>query len=95
MKYFMIEGTLTNPNLMTDAIMKEHMAYSQQAMEQGLIFMSSLKSDMSGGLSLMQADSIEQIENYLANEPFKVHGIQNYKITEFDFHYFNPSVVNN
>lgn len=91
MKYFMVEGTLKNPNKIDDNIMKEHMAYTQKAMDEGLILMSGLKSDMSGGLFVMRAESIETVKEYISNEPFKTYNIQDYKIVEFDPHYFNQS----
>ncbi|GAA0070030.1 hypothetical protein UT300003_15530 [Clostridium sardiniense] len=94
MKYFMVEGIIKNPDLINDDIMKEHMAYSQKAMDNGLILMSALKSNMSGGLFVMIADSIEKIDDYLSIEPLKVHGIQDYKIIEFTPHYFNQSLAN-
>ncbi|MGG7076607.1 YciI family protein [Clostridium sardiniense] len=94
MKYFMVEGIIKNPDLINDDIMKEHMAYSQKAMDNGLILMSALKSNMSGGLFVMIADSIEKIADYLSIEPLKVHGIQDYKIIEFTPHYFNQSLAN-
>lgn len=93
MRYFMIEGIIKNPDLINDDIMKKHMAYSKKAMDKGLIIMSSLKADMSGGLFVMIADSIEKIEEYLSNEPLKVHEIQDYKVTEFKPHYFNQSLA--
>lgn len=93
MRYFMIEGTIKNPDLINDDIMKKHMVYSQKAMNKGLILMSSLKEDMSGGLFVMVAESIKEIDEYLSNEPLKVHGIQDYKITEFKPHYFNQSLA--
>ena len=61
MKYFMIEGTLTDADKINDDIMKEHMAYTQKAMDSGLILMSGLKSDMSGGLFIMKAEDINDI----------------------------------
>ncbi|MBM7834907.1 YciI family protein [Clostridium sardiniense] len=94
MKYFMVEGIIKNPDLINDDIMKEHMAYSQKAIDNGLILMSALKSNMSGGLFVMIADSIEKIDDYLSIEPLKVHGIQDYKIIEFTPHYFNQSLAN-
>lgn len=87
MKYFIIEGTIINAALMNDNILKEHMAYSQKAMDKGLILTSGLKADMSGGVFIMKVDSKEEMENYLNNEPLKVQGIQEYKITEFKPHY--------
>ncbi|MDY3369498.1 YciI family protein [Zhenhengia yiwuensis] len=91
MKYFIIEGTIKNADLMNDDIMKEHMAYTQKAMDKGFILMSGLKSDMSGGLFIMKSESIEEVEVYLSNEPFKVYGIQDYKVIEVSPHYFNES----
>lgn len=95
MKYFMVEGLIKNPTLINDTIMQEHIAYSQKAMKENLILLSSLKSDMSGGLFIMLADSIEKIDSYLCNEPLKINGIQDYKIVEFTPHYFNHSLSTN
>lgn len=91
MKYFIVEGIIKNADLINDDIMKQHMAYSQKAMDEGLILMSGLKEDMSGGLFVMKAEDAKKVEDYLSFEPLKVHGIQEYKIIEFSPHYFNQS----
>lgn len=91
MKYFIVEGTITDADKMNEDIMKEHMSYTQKAMDEGLILMSGLKADMSGGLFIIKSESIEDVETYLSNEPFKTHGIQEYRTVEFNSHYFNPS----
>lgn len=91
MAHFIIEGKIVNADLINDNIMKEHMAYSQKAMDAGLILMAGLKSDMSGGLFMMKAEDIKRVEEYLENEPLRVNGIQEYKITEFSMHYVNKS----
>ncbi len=54
------------------------MAYTQKAMDAGLILMSGLKEDMSGGIFVMKSESIEKLEDYLANELFKLAGVQDY-----------------
>ncbi|WP_042273380.1 YciI family protein [[Clostridium] dakarense] len=91
MKYFIVEGIIKNPDKMDEDIMKEHMAYSQKAMDKGLILMSGLKQDMSGGLFVMKAESIETVKDYLSDEPLKRYGIQDYELIEFEPHYFNQS----
>lgn len=91
MKYFIVEGTIKNPNKINDDIMKKHMSYSQKAMDAGLILTSGLKSNMEGGLFVMKSDSIEKVQEYLDNEPLKTYEIQDYKIIEFEPHYFNQS----
>ncbi len=90
MKYFIIEGSIKNPELMNEKIMQEHIAYSKKAMSEGFILMSGLKADMSGGLLIMKAESLEKLEEYLAAEPLKLANIQGYHIIEFSPHYLNP-----
>ena len=90
MKYYMVEGIILDAGKMDDAIMKEHMAYTQKAMDSGMIFLSGLKTDMSGGVFLMKAEKPEEIESYLAGEPFKRNGIQDYRWAEVDTHYIQP-----
>ena len=42
MKYYMVEGMILDADRMNDAIMKDHMAYTQKAMDSGMIFLLSL-----------------------------------------------------
>lgn len=91
MKHFIVEGILKITGQIDEDTMKKHMDYSQKAMDDGLILMSGLKENMSGGIFIMKSDSIENIKEYLDNEPFKLEGIQDYKIVEFSPHYFNES----
>nr|WP_312983765.1 YciI family protein [Clostridioides sp.] len=91
MKYFIVESIIKNADLVDENTMIKHMAYSQKAMDEGLILMSGLKVNMSGGVFIMKADSLEKVENYLSSEPLKVSGIQDYIFTEFTPHYFNQS----
>lgn len=86
MKYFVIQGTLKISGPVDEKIMSEHIAHSQKAMDAGLILVSGLKSDMSGGLSIMKANSINEVEDYLLADPLKIAGIQEYSITEFTPH---------
>jgi uncharacterized protein YciI len=91
MKYFIVEGIIKNPNPIDEDTMKEHMAYTQKSMDEGLILMSGLKVNMSGGLFVMKAESLEKVEDYLSAEPFKIADIQDYHVIEFSAHYFNQS----
>lgn len=91
MKYFVVEGTIIDPKKMNDEIMKKHMVYTQKAMDSGIILTSGLKEDMSGGLFIIKSETIENLEDYLNNEPFKLNGIQKYKIIEFNSHFAHES----
>lgn len=92
MKCFIVEGTLKKEQV-EENTMNKHKAYSQKAMDAGVIVMSGLKSDMSGGLFIMKAESLEQVEEYLSAEPFKVAGIQEYRVIEYMPHYINQSLA--
>ncbi len=59
MKYFIVEGLLKDSDKINEEIMKEHMAYTQRAMDEGMILVSGLKSDMSGGIFVIKAESVE------------------------------------
>ena len=90
MKYFVIEGTINKSVPIDENIMNEHIAYSTTAVDAGLILVSGLKSDESGGLSIMKAESLEKVEAYLSADPLKISGIQEYRVMELTPHYVQP-----
>ena len=92
MELYLVDGMIKNAEAMTDQIMEEHKAYTQKAMDHGMTLMAGLKSDMSGAVFLMKGQTQDEIEAYLANEPFKKHGIQEYKITKFEAHFIQSSM---
>ena len=93
MKKFWIQGTIINEKKMNDEIMKEHMAYTQKAMESGRIIMSGLKADYSGGICMMIANDIEEVNTYLIHEPLAKNNIQEYSVVEFDTHFLNLDIL--
>lgn len=94
MKYYMVQGVLkiTDPNELDQTIMKSHIAYTQKAMDAGMFLLSGLKADMSGGLFLIKCETRQQLDEYLNNEPLYLANVQEYQVTEFQPHYFNPSL---
>ncbi|MGG7179292.1 YciI family protein [Clostridium paraputrificum] len=90
MKFFIIEGTINKSAPIDENIMNEHIAYSTTAANAGLILVSGLKSDESGGLSIMKAESLEKVEAYLSADPLKVSGIQDYRVMELTPHFVQP-----
>jgi uncharacterized protein YciI len=89
-KYFIIEGTLNSTLEIDESVMKEHIAYSQKAIERGVTLITGLKENMSGGILIMKANSIEEIKAYLNSDPLKISGSQEYNIIEFTPHYTHP-----
>ncbi len=93
MEFFMIEGNLVEHPNMSDELMKKHKAYTQKAMDAGMILFSGLKKSMDGAVFVMKAKSRQQIEDYLEQEPFFQAGIQTYQVVPFDAHYKNPKAA--
>lgn len=91
MKYFLVEGIIKDASKMSDCIMEEHQTYTKEKMDTGVILLSGLKADMSGAMFIIEASSLLEVNDYLDNEPFYIHGIQEYKIKEFTYHYFNSN----
>lgn len=90
MKYFIIEGKLNNSVEIEENVMNAHIAYSQNAIEKGVTLITGLKEDMSGGILIMKANSLEEVEAYLNSDPLKIAGSQEYRIVEFTPHYTLP-----
>ncbi|MDZ5016937.1 hypothetical protein GNF72_17285 [Clostridium perfringens] len=63
---------LKNSVPMDENLMNEHIAYSQKAIDAGVILVSGVKADMSGGISIMKAESLEAINAYLAADPLNL-----------------------
>ena len=45
---------------------------------------------MDGGLFILKAESQQEVEQYLNNEPFAREEIQSYRVVAFNAHYTNP-----
>ena len=94
MEYYIVEGMIQNAAGVDEALMKEHKAYTQKAMDDKLILIAGLKSDLSGGIFLMQCESEEKLKTFLSGEPFHLHGVQDYRVIPFDAHYIGDLADN-
>ena len=92
MQFFIVEGVLKKPELMNDTLLKEHISYTQKAMQKELYLLSGLKEDQTGGIFIIKAENKEALQSYLENEPFYKAGMQTYKITAFDTHYTQEAI---
>ena len=94
MKYFVVEGTFKEPLPVDRAalgkLIQEHQAYLEQGFQQGFILFSGPKPAKNGGFIIMKADSVDTAELYLAKDPLKTAGIQEYRTSEFDLHKCQP-----
>lgn len=80
---FIISLEYIKPLADIEAALPEHIAYLERYYRAGLFLMSGRKQPRTGGIILMQADSREQVEQIIAEDPFHRAGLAEYTVTKF------------
>jgi uncharacterized protein YciI len=80
---FIIELTYKVPLERVDERMKEHMAFLNTYYQAGKFLLSGRKVPRDGGIILALADSREQIEAIMREDPFCQEGLADVRVTEF------------
>ena len=78
---FILALTYVKPNEEADKHMEPHMAWVREGYAKGWFLASGRKVPRTGGVVLAVGQRAE-IEAYVAEDPFTVHGIAEYEITE-------------
>jgi len=65
-----------------DRHMETHMAWVKAGYDKGLFLASGRKNPRTGGVILARGERAE-IEAIAASDPFTIHGVADYEITEF------------
>jgi uncharacterized protein YciI len=73
--------TYVKPDEEADRYMEPHMAWVKEGYARGWFLASGRKVPRTGGMILAAGDR-SAIEAYVAADPFTVHGIAEYEITE-------------
>ncbi|HVJ14145.1 MAG TPA: YciI family protein [Polyangiaceae bacterium] len=66
-----------------DAHMAAHVAFLNKYYAAGTFIVSGRKIPRDGGIILAVADSRERIEAIVAEDPFHVHGLAEFRVIEF------------
>ncbi|PKA41693.1 YciI family protein [Rhizobium sullae] len=78
---FILALTYVKPNEEADKLMEPHMAWVKEGYARGWFLASGRKVPRTGGVVLAIGNRAE-IEAYVAADPFAVHGVAEYDITE-------------
>ena len=76
-----LDLTYIAPLADADAHMETHMQWVNDGYAQGLFLASGRKNPRTGGVILAKGDR-QAVEAYCASDPFSLHGIATYAITE-------------
>jgi len=80
---FVIELFYKAPLAQIDANMKAHVAFLNKYYAAGNFIVSGRKIPRDGGIILAVADSRQQIEAIVEEDPFHRHGLADFRIIEF------------
>lgn len=83
MRHFLVESTYTAPLARIDEVLAEHRTYLQGGYDRGLLLASGSQVPRVGGIILARADSKEELEAFLAADPFQRAGLAEYRIIEY------------
>lgn len=80
---FVISLTYHKPLEEVDAHLNEHVEFLKNAYAKGFFLASGRKDPRTGGIILACANTKAEISALIASDPFYVHNIATYEITEF------------
>lgn len=78
---FILDLTYVAPLEAADAVMGPHMDWVNEGYTRGLFLASGRKNPRTGGVILAKGTR-DEIEAYCAADPFTIHAIAEYRITE-------------
>ena len=80
---FVVEVNYVRPLTDVDAHIAAHRIFLAEQYAKGTFFASGPKEPRTGGIILARAESPEELMAVLALDPFQVHGVAEYRVTQF------------
>ena len=75
-----------------DAHMAEHVKYLRKYYGQNVFVASGRKMPRTGGIILALTDSREALDKILAEDPFFIHQLAEFRVTEFQTSQYHPDL---
>jgi len=90
MKYFVAESVMTRPcpvdsEELAQVFIPAHVAHLQEGIRDGILLLGG-PNELGGGFLLLRSESRAEAEAFLEQDPFRVNGLNTFRLTEF-----NPS----
>ncbi|MHB8063927.1 MAG: YciI family protein [Ruminiclostridium sp.] len=98
MKYYVLDVKFSIPSQLEkeayNKAMQEHRAYMQTGFNEGWILISGPQVNSNGGVVVIKANSLEELQYYFNNDPLKIAGFLNYSAIEYSLYQCQPIVKN-
>ena len=89
---FIIDPNYIVPLEQLDKHMTEHVKFLNKYYKQNVFVASGRKVPRTGGIILALADSKEEVEEIMSEDPFAVLKLAEFKITEFQTSQYHPEL---
>lgn len=83
MKHFIVELTYTVPAEQLGDTLAEHRAHLQSGYDSGLLLFSGPQVPRVGGIIVARAQSLEELQQFCAIDPYQKKGLATYRFIEF------------
>lgn len=90
MKHFIVEITYLVPVEQLETIVPVHRAYLQTGYDAGKLLCSGPQNPRIGGIVVARAESLEDIQQFFAGDPYQKNGLATYRFIEFTPVKFQP-----
>lgn len=80
---YIIDLTYKKPIRDVEMNLKEHIDFLNKYYEKGNFICSGRKNPRIGGVILCKANTLDEVNEIIQEDPFYIHQIANYDITEF------------
>ncbi|MGE4552879.1 MAG: YciI family protein [Desulfovibrionaceae bacterium] len=87
---FIIDVTYTVPLQTVDAHLPAHIAFLKEQMAAGIFLASGRKTPREGGIILARGLSRPELDALLERDPFQIHKVADYRVTEVGLNNFAP-----
>lgn len=80
---FIISLTYTKPTDFVDKYLQNHYDYIKKYMDLNKFLIVGPKVPRTGGIIICNASSVDEVKEIIKNDPFSIHDIGEFTITEF------------
>ena len=81
---YLIQVTYIKPISEIDKHLVDHRAFLDQYYASGKLICSGPRNPRTGGIILSNAKSLDEVWNFIHNDPFHINGIASYEVIEFN-----------
>lgn len=89
-QHYIIELTYTVPFEQLADTLPAHRTFLSEGYERGMVLYSGPQVPRTGGVIIARASSLDDLQRYMADDPFQIEGLATYRYISFDAVRYQP-----